>query len=214
MIKTVRLITAATAAAFIASAAYAGTLDDVKNSFGDIADEAAELIPDLTFGVISFDDYNFGTMGAGADKPYHPRQQQTTDLALVQTALDGLYAGGGWDWPESTVEALYQAATGAGYDQNCNGTCDPAAATLCRAPFGRHVGNRFWRAVGARRLICGTRTRFQRFDHLGHRLESIFGFLGQHSLIDDDQLFGHIIPAIGQRRNGLFMVSSSLIQRS
>ena len=31
MIKTVRLITAATAAAFIASAAYAGTLDDVKS---------------------------------------------------------------------------------------------------------------------------------------------------------------------------------------
>ena len=30
MIKSVRLITAATAAAFIASAAYAGTVDDVK----------------------------------------------------------------------------------------------------------------------------------------------------------------------------------------
>ena len=31
-----------------------------------------------------------------------------------------------WDWPESTVEALYQVATGIGYDQNCNGLFDPA----------------------------------------------------------------------------------------
>ncbi len=101
-----------------------GTLDSVKNNFADVAAQVESLIPDLTFGVSSFDDYNFGNMGAGADKPYHPRQQQTSDLSLAQAALDGLYAGGGWDWPESTVEALFQAATGVGYDQNCNGSYD------------------------------------------------------------------------------------------
>ena len=99
-----------------------GTLDNVKDNFADVAVEASLLIPDLTFGVSSFDDYNYGNMGSGSDKPYHPRQQQTSDLAAAQTALDGLYAGGGWDWPESTVEALYQAATGLGYNQGCHST--------------------------------------------------------------------------------------------
>jgi len=96
-----------------------GTLDDVKNNFSQVASEAALLIPDLTFGVSSFDDYNYGNMGSGSDKPFHRRQQQTSDLGAAQTALDGLYAGGGYDWPESTVEALYQAATGFGYNQGC-----------------------------------------------------------------------------------------------
>ena len=121
-----------------------GTLDDVKDSFGDIADQAAALIPDLTFGVISFDDYNFGTMGGGADKPFHPRQQQTTDLADVQSILDSLYAGGGWDWPESTIEALYQAATGAGYDQDCDGQFDAQDDVR---PFVAWAGDAFGGAV-------------------------------------------------------------------
>ena len=103
-----------------------GTLDNVKGNFGTVATEVSSLIPDLTYGVASFDDYNYGYMGSGSDKPYHPRQQQTSNISLAQSALNGLYAGGGWDWPESTVEAVYQAATGAGYDQNCNGSYDSA----------------------------------------------------------------------------------------
>ena len=117
-----------------------GTLDDVKNSFGQIASEAALLIPDLSFGVASFDDYNFGTMGNGNDRPYHPGQQQTTDLGAVQSALDGLYASGGWDWPESTIEALYQAATGAGYDQDCDGAFDTGTDVR---PFVANVTDAF-----------------------------------------------------------------------
>jgi len=101
-----------------------GTLDDVAANFDSVASEIATLIPDLTFGVASFDDYNYGEMGSGADKPFHPRQQQTTDLAAARGALSALTADGGDDWSESTVEALFQAAAGAGYDQNCNGQFD------------------------------------------------------------------------------------------
>ena len=107
-----------------------GTLDDVKNNFQNVASEVADFIPNLTFGVGSFDDYNFGSMGAGSDRPFHHRQQQTSDLTLAQSALNGLYAGGGWDWPESTVEALYQAAFGFGYDQDCDGVFDSATDVL------------------------------------------------------------------------------------
>jgi hypothetical protein len=110
-----------------------GTLDDVADNFQDVADEINALIPDLTFGVASYDDYNYTPpgvdpgygFGSGDDLPFKRRQQQTTNLAAAQAALGALVAGGGDDWTESTVEALYQAATGAGYDQDCDGIFDP-----------------------------------------------------------------------------------------
>ncbi len=95
-----------------------GTLNDVAARFQEIAAQAAGLIPDLTFGVASYDDFNYGIMGSAPDKPYHHRQQQTDNLGAVQSALSSLNAGGGYDWPESTVEALYQAAIGQGFDQD------------------------------------------------------------------------------------------------
>jgi hypothetical protein len=107
-----------------------GTLDDVTDNFQRVVAEIGALIPDLTFGVASFDDYNFGEMGSGSDKPYHPRQQQTSDFAQAQAALASLTADGGDDWSESTIEALYQAASGIGYDQNCNGVFDPGTDVL------------------------------------------------------------------------------------
>jgi len=102
-----------------------GTLDDVASNFSDVAAEISGLIPDVTYGVASFDDYNAPPMGSGGDRPFHHGVSQTTNLAAAQVALDNLVAGGGWDWPESTVEALWQASTGMGYDQNCNGQYDP-----------------------------------------------------------------------------------------
>ena len=101
-----------------------GTLDDMADRFIEVVDDISLVIPDLTFGVASYDDYNFGDMGSGDDKPFKRRQQQTDDINAVQNALGALAAGGGDDWPESTLEALYQAATGFGYDQNCNGSFD------------------------------------------------------------------------------------------
>jgi hypothetical protein len=102
-----------------------GTLDDVANNFSSVAGQINALIPDLTFGVASFDDYNFGEMGEPGDLPYKKRMQQTNDLGAAQSALAALEAGGGEDWSESTVEALYQAATGFGYDQGCDGIFHP-----------------------------------------------------------------------------------------
>ncbi len=118
-----------------------GTLDDVSGNFQDVVTQVNALIPDLTFGVASFDDYNYGEMGSGADRPFHPRQQQTDDLSLAQQALASLTADGGDDWSESTVEALYQAASGVGYDQNCDGNFDAATDVLpfvssATDPFG------------------------------------------------------------------------------
>ena len=117
-----------------------GTLDNVAGNFSTVAEQINAFIPDLTFGVASFDDYNFGEMGSGPDKPFHPRQQQTSNLAAAQSALDGLTADGGDDWTESTIEALYQAATGFGYDQDCNGVYDAGTDVM---PFGTRAFDAF-----------------------------------------------------------------------
>ena len=124
-----------------------GTLDAISNAFEGVAAIAAGLVPNLTFGVASFDDYNQPPMGSGMDKPFHHRQQQTSDLAAAQSALDSLWAGGGWDWPESTVEALYQSAAGFGYDQNCNGIYDPSDDVL---PFQASPFDQFGGTAGER----------------------------------------------------------------
>jgi hypothetical protein len=125
-----------------------GTLDTMKENFANVADEIALLIPDLTFGVASFDDYNYGTFGSGTDKPFHHRQQQTDNMAQAQAALASLTADGGDDLPEATVEALYQAATGYGYDQNCNGQFDAGTDVLPfrsnpNDPFGGSSAQRY-----------------------------------------------------------------------
>ena len=103
-----------------------GTLDDVATNFQSAATAINAFIPDLTFGVASHDDYAFGDMGSAdfGDLPFKRHQQQTTNLSSAQSALQSLTAEGGSDWSESQIEALYQAAVGAGYDMNCNGQYD------------------------------------------------------------------------------------------
>jgi len=102
------------------------TLDALVAEFGTLVSELDQAIPNLAFGFATFDDYNYdtdqyGTLGSGLDKPFELRQQVTTDSSLVQAALDETRNHFGEDWPESTMEALYQGIKGAGYDQDCDG---------------------------------------------------------------------------------------------
>jgi len=61
-------------------------------------------------------------MGSGGmgDRPFILLQQVTDNTAAVQAELDFVPIHAGADGPESSMEALYQAAKGKGYDQNCN----------------------------------------------------------------------------------------------
>lgn len=101
-------------------------VDAITNEFSQIVTEISSNIPDAQYGVATFDDYYFGNLGNSGDLPYILHQQITNDTARVQTVLSviGLHDGG--DGPESSTEALYQALSGAGYDQNCNGLYDPS----------------------------------------------------------------------------------------
>jgi hypothetical protein len=113
----------------------------ITDEFGTFAADVVSFAPRVSFGVATFDDYNFGAFGSGLDKPFFNLQQQTTDSARVQTTLDTEVAiHGGGDWAESAFEALHQALTGNGYDQDCDGAYDGADDVR---PLIANVGDAF-----------------------------------------------------------------------
>src|SRR3954463_7292052 len=88
---------------------------------------------DLGFGVGRFEEYaNFASENA-TGRPFILNQpilsQSTPGFATsIQAALDRTAPGYGGDQPENDIEALYQMATGAGFDGNNNGTTSDSGA--------------------------------------------------------------------------------------
>ena len=103
-----------------------GTMNAMANEFSSIVTSLSSTIPDAEYGVATYDDYAYGSYGSsGTDKPFELHQQITSSLALVQNALSNdVQLHSGADGPESSHEALYQGATGAGYDQDCDSSYD------------------------------------------------------------------------------------------
>lgn len=79
-----------------------------------IAPAIREAIPDSQLAVATFEDFPVPDYGAAGDSPYELLQVATSDVALVQAAVNGITLGDGRDLPESQVEAIYQLVTGAG----------------------------------------------------------------------------------------------------
>lgn len=117
-----------------------GLANAMASEFAGIAAAITGVIPDVTFGSSTYEDYNYGSFGGTGDKPFVLDQQQTSNLTLVQSALSSIGINGGADGPEGTMEALYQGATGAGYDQNCNGVYDSSTDV---PPFQANVGDAY-----------------------------------------------------------------------
>jgi hypothetical protein len=105
-----------------------GTANAMASEFSSIVTTLNTLIPDAEYGFATYDDYAFAGYGysASGDKPFILRHQVTDNTAAVQAQLTGVPIHFGGDWPESTMEALYQGAYGKGYDQNCNGVYEAA----------------------------------------------------------------------------------------
>lgn len=109
------------------------TINAVKAEFTNIVADLGPTLPDAAYGVATFDDYPYGGFGEASrgDLPFILRQQLTTDLPRVQTALNNaVQLHYGADEPESTMEAIYQAATGRGFDQGCDGVYNPQQDVL------------------------------------------------------------------------------------
>ena len=103
-----------------------GTAQAMANEFAAISSALGALIPDITFGVATYEDYNDAGWGSGNDKPFRLEQQQTNDYASIASVLGSVTINSGADGPEGSHECLYQAATGDGYDQDCDSSFDTA----------------------------------------------------------------------------------------
>lgn len=99
-----------------------GVISQVRAAFMQIAEDVAAVVPDAAFGVVDFKDYAVSPYGGGSDYPFFLRQQISTDHASVLEALSGLTASSGGDYPECQYEALFQLATGKGFDLNGDGS--------------------------------------------------------------------------------------------
>lgn len=82
---------------------------------------------DFAFGITRFEDYNSGTsFNDPNDKPFTLNQPVITDDTpgfqnAIDAALNRTSLGFGGSGPESDIEALFQIATGAGFDGNGDG---------------------------------------------------------------------------------------------
>ena len=99
-------------------------IDAFESQLGAIAGGLSGTIPDLTIGFARHEDYRPDPFTDS--RPFRMQQQQTSDIALASATIAAPlpHISGGSDWEEASLEALYQAASGTGYDQNCNASFD------------------------------------------------------------------------------------------
>jgi len=123
------------------------TAGAMASEFSSIVSTLSALIPDAEYGMATYDDYAYGTYGyaSSGDKPFILRQQITDNTAAVQGTMTGVDIHYGGDGPESSMEAIFQGASGIGYDQNCNGMYDSATDVH---PFIADGGDPFLGAGG------------------------------------------------------------------
>ena len=119
-VSLVPFVTLDVAVLFDTTGSMGSDLDDLD--FLSLADEIPDA--DVAFGFATFDDYNYGALGEGDDRPFILQHQMSTDVDAVQAAVEETELHYGYDAPESSMEALYQLLTGTGYDQDCDGTFD------------------------------------------------------------------------------------------
>lgn len=94
-------------------------IEQIRTNLRDrIAPAIQRTIQDAQIGVTTFADFPEGDCGLATegDTPFRLVLGVTDDISRVQTALDSVRLNNGRDEPESQVEALYQLATGEGFD--------------------------------------------------------------------------------------------------
>jgi len=88
-----------------------GYISGIRDAFGDILSTIATELPDadIQYGVADYKDYGDG--GNYRSNGVNLRQAFTSDTAGVQTAINGMYAVGGYDIPENQLTALVNLAS-------------------------------------------------------------------------------------------------------
>ncbi|HEX6899194.1 MAG TPA: MopE-related protein [Thermoanaerobaculia bacterium] len=112
---------------------FAGTVPSVTQIFSQLVSQLQTALPQVSFGfgVGRFEDYGgTGSTFSGENttgRPFILNQPIVTPdipnfLNLINSALNRTAPGFGGDGPETTLEALFQVATGLGFDGNGNGS--------------------------------------------------------------------------------------------
>ena len=114
---------------------FTGNSPIVRAAFPDIISSLQTNLPglDLGFGVGRFEEYGNFAAEFSTGRPFILNQPiigaGTSGFATsIQAALDRVAPGYGGDTPETDIEALFQAVTGAGFDGNGNGTTSDSGA--------------------------------------------------------------------------------------
>src|SRR5919204_467047 len=81
-----------------------GAIGEVRSELGDVMQRIGDGVPDAAFGLAQLRD-----MDESSGFSYRLEQGITTDRASVQSAANGLVAGGGGDGPEAYGPALARA---------------------------------------------------------------------------------------------------------
>jgi hypothetical protein len=104
---------------------FSGIAPTLQSQFPQLIQRLGLNLPDadLAFGVARFEDYT--EFAGGSDRPFilnQPILAQTDPqfTAAINAALSRTTPGSGGDLPESAIEALFQVATGLGFDGNGN----------------------------------------------------------------------------------------------
>ena len=94
-----------------------GTITGLRTSLASLVTSIRAEIPDTAFGVGRHDDFPVAGYGSSfsGDVPFGLIQRVTTNTTDITAGVAGLTLHGGSDGPESQIESLYQAATGAGF---------------------------------------------------------------------------------------------------
>ena len=106
---------------FDTSGSYSDDLPIMLAQMPSVMEKISDSFPNPRYAVANFTDFPILPSGQPGDEPWIVNLDFTSNEAAVTTALGSLVAAGGWDFPESQYEALYQAMMGEGLDLNGNG---------------------------------------------------------------------------------------------
>lgn len=112
---------------------FASTAPAVASIFSSLVNDLQVSLPNVSFGfgVGRFEDYGgparLYSLENSLGRPFVLNQPIITRdvpsfLSLINSALQRTAPGSGGDGPEANYEALFQVATGAGFDGNANGS--------------------------------------------------------------------------------------------
>ena len=97
----------------------------LRTAFSGIATSISNVVPDVAFSLAEHRDFAISPYGGSSDYPFKLKKQMSTDRAAFLQAIGTLTAASGGDYPEAQYEALFQLASGFGFDLNGDGHADP-----------------------------------------------------------------------------------------